>query len=102
MPSPWRPGRWRTDAADDGPGRFQELPTRVFAPLSEDFLADSGGYDQLGFGTPPLSTSASASGDLAATGSDDIVGRTATTGITALAGGLLLLRRRDRARRASE
>ncbi|MFJ8533148.1 alginate lyase family protein [Streptomyces sp. NPDC093591] len=111
-----------------------------------DYGPNSGGYDQLGFGTlaftrdkatatgtggspspaasasaaagsgsdprpqtggSPASPSASASsaaaaGDLAATGSNDIIGWTAATGITALAGGVLLLRRRDRARRASQ
>ncbi|MFI5549982.1 alginate lyase family protein [Streptomyces sp. NPDC051738] len=105
---------------------------------------DSGGYDQLGFGTlaftrdkaqggggtgsasspsPSASAAASAgagsdprpqtgttaapsasaaSGDLAATGSNETVAWTAATGITALAGGLLLLRRRDRARREAQ
>ncbi|MEV6765273.1 alginate lyase family protein [Streptomyces sp. NPDC051105] len=95
-----------------------------------DYGPNSGGYDQLGFGTlaftrdrteaaadatsspgptAPASASASASassspsvmgkgGDLAATGSGDVVGWTAATGITALAGGLLLLRRRGRER----
>ncbi|MFE7269826.1 alginate lyase family protein [Streptomyces sp. NPDC057623] len=106
---------------------------------------DSGGYDQLGFGTlaftrdkatgtgtggapspaasasaaasagagsqarpqggtavtPSASASAAASGDLAATGSNDVLGWTAATGITALAGGLLLLRRRGRDQRES-
>ncbi|MFJ7078120.1 alginate lyase family protein [Streptomyces sp. NPDC098781] len=112
-----------------------------------DYGPNSGGYDQLGFGTltftrdrvagvgagvdgsggpsaagaggsampstagsaarpqagataspsPSLSASASA-GDLAATGSNDVLGWTAATGITALAGGLLLLRRRERVR----
>lgn len=61
--------------------------------------------------SPSLSASASASGgkrtqaesgDLAATGSGDAVAWTAATGLTALAGGLLLLRRRDRARREAE
>lgn len=42
------------------------------------------------------------SGDLAATGSGDVVAWTAATGLTALAGGLLLLRRRDRVRRGTE
>ncbi|MEV2215385.1 alginate lyase family protein [Streptomyces sp. NPDC050997] len=109
-----------------------------------DYGPNSGGYDQLGFGTlaftrdraadpsaapspagggastsgggtgsdprpqtaasaaPSTSASASASaradGDLAATGSDGIVGWTAA-GVTAIAGGLLFLRRRDQARR---
>ncbi|MFF4655097.1 alginate lyase family protein [Streptomyces sp. NPDC001381] len=94
-----------------------------------DYGPNSGGYDQLGFGTlaftrdrataspsggsaalsggsaaPSAAPSASAaaaasgeSGDLAATGSGDAVAWTAATGITALAGGLLLLRRRGRA-----
>ncbi|KUN82234.1 Tat pathway signal sequence domain protein [Streptomyces griseoruber] len=100
-----------------------------------DYGPNSGGYDQLGFGTlaftrdrvtvasggsaaPSASASASASAtasepsgtpsvraggdkngrsrDLAATGSTEVVGWTAATGITALAGGLLLLRRRNR------
>ncbi|MEU0968610.1 alginate lyase family protein [Streptomyces sp. NPDC005917] len=97
-----------------------------------DYGPNSGGYDQLGFGTltftraraepaggatsspsptAPASASASSSAsasassspsamgkgdDLAATGSGDVVGWTAAAGITALAGGLLLLRRRGR------
>jgi LPXTG-motif cell wall-anchored protein len=49
-----------------------------------------------------VSPSASAGGGgLAATGSNDVLGWTAATGITALAGGLLLLRRRERARHES-
>ncbi|GHH24367.1 alginate lyase family protein [Streptomyces lanatus] len=96
-----------------------------------DYGPNSGGYDQLGFGTltftrdkatsptstpttstagsdprpqtgPAASPSQSTAGDLAATGSNDLLGWTAATGITALAGGLLLLRRRDRARRESQ
>ncbi|WP_409474957.1 alginate lyase family protein [Streptomyces sp. HC307] len=106
-----------------------------------DYGPNSGGYDQLGFGTlaftrdrgevasssspvPTVtaseapspspagqsavpnaggtassSTSASpaADGDLAATGTGDVAGWVAATGITAVAGGLLLLRRRGRA-----
>jgi hypothetical protein len=110
-----------------------------------DYGPNSGGFDQLGFGTlaytrdrspaqaggapaagtspagsaPSPSASASSSaaaatsasapvagtasappagknGDLASTGSTDVVAWTAATGITALAGGLLLLRRRGR------
>ncbi|MBP2054446.1 hypothetical protein J2Z21_007451 [Streptomyces griseochromogenes] len=91
-----------------------------------DYGPDSGGYDQLGFGTlaftrdrTPRSsqnpaagsdprprtarsqTASPASGtstDLAATGSADVLGWTAAAGVTAVAGGLLLLRRRGRAR----
>ncbi|MBA2944546.1 alginate lyase family protein [Streptomyces himalayensis] len=111
-----------------------------------DYGPNSGGYDQLGFGTlaftrpkaaagettasPSASSSASPSpsssastavsgsgagsatptsgatplggrGDLASTGSSDLVAWTAATGVTALAGGLLLLRRRGQARRAA-
>ncbi|MFI7504204.1 alginate lyase family protein [Streptomyces sp. NPDC049687] len=100
-----------------------------------DYGPNSGGYDQLGFGTlaftrdkvtvadteggapsPSASgsvtaggspatpsaatTAAGKNGDLAATGSTDLVAWTTATGITALAGGLLLLRRRGR--RAAE
>ncbi|MFK4104540.1 alginate lyase family protein [Streptomyces sp. NPDC019531] len=96
-----------------------------------DYGPNSGGYDQLGFGTltftrdkvadtgaspqPAASSSASSSSgsgarpqtggtaspatggqDLAATGSNDIVEWSAAAGITAVAGGLLLLRRRGR------
>ncbi|MFL5998650.1 MAG: alginate lyase family protein [Streptomyces sp.] len=89
-----------------------------------DYGPNSGGYDQLGFGTlaftrdrvsdtgasPVPAASASphsgtrtaspaAGEDLAATGSSDIAGWSAAAGITAVAGGLLLLRRRDRVRR---
>ncbi|MEU3779886.1 alginate lyase family protein [Streptomyces sp900129855] len=109
-----------------------------------DYGPNSGGYDQLGFGTlaftrdrsttnaagtpasggasavpsapgsaPSASGSPSATpanapsaagghGDLAATGSTDVVAWTATTGLTALAGGLLLLRRRGRTRGETE
>ncbi|MEW2115100.1 alginate lyase family protein [Streptomyces sp. NPDC005474] len=104
-----------------------------------DYGPNSGGFDELGFGTlaftrdkaaddtkvttpkpaasapapgavsgarpqtaatPSASASASpaAGGDLAATGPGEIVGWTAAAGVTALAGGLLLLRRRDRGR----
>jgi hypothetical protein len=123
--------------------------TRIAAKASPeggggDYGPNSGGYDQLGFGTlaytrdkapsastggadapspsasaaastpdtsPPPSASESGStptagsapgpaggknGDLASTGSTDVVAWTAATGITALAGGLLLLRRRAR------
>lgn len=113
--------------------------TRIAAKASPeggggDYGPNSGGYDQLGFGTlaftrdrasggeapaPPspaasgaaaASASASASapgpgaspsatakgGDLAATGSGDVVGWAAATGVAALAGGVLLLRRRGR------
>lgn len=110
--------------------------TRIAAKSSPeggggDYGPNSGGYDQLGFGTltftrdrvsdtgaspvPATSDSASpnpgtrpqtggtaspaAGDDLAASGSNDIVGWSAAAGITAVAGGLLLLRRRDRARR---
>jgi hypothetical protein len=108
-----------------------------------DYGPNSGGFDQLGFGTlaftrdrataaspaPSASTSPSASpsaasdprpqttasadsaasasaspvsdGDLAATGSNDIVGWSAAAGVTAVAGGLLLLRRRDKLRRGA-
>jgi hypothetical protein len=103
-----------------------------------DYGPNSGGYDQLGFGTlaftRPRATAAQASaaptavasgvspsgnrsagpsvtpssaasplggsgGDLAATGSSGLPAWTAATGVAALAGGFLLLRRRDRARR---
>ncbi|MFI9832005.1 alginate lyase family protein [Streptomyces sp. NPDC051913] len=97
-----------------------------------DYGPNSGGYDQLGFGTlaftrekgaavepsasasaarsdprPQTAASASASaspstdGDLAATGSGDLVGWSAAAGVSAVAGGLLLLRRRDRVRRGA-
>ncbi|MCD9878635.1 alginate lyase family protein [Streptomyces guryensis] len=93
-----------------------------------DYGPNSGGYDQLGFGTlaftrdrgvtaaatptpsasdagsgprPQTAATASASpagGGLAATGSGDVVGWAAAAGVTAVAGGLLFLRRRDRVR----
>jgi LPXTG-motif cell wall-anchored protein len=85
-----------------------------------DYGPNSGGFDQLGFGTlaftrdratdtkatPKTAASASASatasptagGDLASTGSGEIVGWTAAAGVTAVAGGLLFLRRRNRGR----
>jgi len=120
--------------------------TRIAAQASPeggggDYGPNSGGFDQLGFGTlafsrdrasasagasaspsPAASGSGSASAvasggagvsssaspvggvtpqggkgdDLAATGTTDVVAWTAATGVTALAGGLLLLRRRNR------
>ncbi|MFI6493148.1 alginate lyase family protein [Streptomyces sp. NPDC050564] len=123
--------------------------TRIAARFSPeggggDYGPNSGGYDQLGFGTlaftrarataaevsasPTPSTAGSGasestagstepgaatpssgtsplggkSGDLAATGSSDLPAWTAATGVAALAGGLLLLRRRGRARRDAE
>jgi len=103
--------------------------TRIAAKSSPeggggDYGPNSGGYDQLGFGTlaftrdrvsdtgaSPVPTAPSHSGarpqtggtaspasgrDLAATGSDGLIGWSAAAGITAVAGGLLLLRRRGR------
>ncbi|MFH8500122.1 alginate lyase family protein [Streptomyces coeruleorubidus] len=101
-----------------------------------DYGPNSGGYDQLGFGTlafardqervegagagaaPGADASGDASGggarpqgvvsasaspaagrDLAATGAEDMAGWAAAAGVSAVAGGLLLLRRRDRVRR---
>ncbi|MEU6505675.1 alginate lyase family protein [Streptomyces sp. NPDC046942] len=79
-----------------------------------DYGPNSGGFDQLGFGTlaftrdkatdtkatprPAVSASPAVGGGLAATGSGEIVGWTAAAGVTAVAGGLLFLRRRDRGR----
>ncbi|MCK8436423.1 LPXTG cell wall anchor domain-containing protein [Streptomyces sp. D2-8] len=96
-----------------------------------DYGPNSGGFDQLGFGTlaftrdrmeegvgdlspspspsggsrgaggvrPQASASPVAGDDLAATGSGDVAGWAAAAGIGAVAGGLLLLRRRDQVRR---
>ncbi|MEU0172878.1 alginate lyase family protein [Streptomyces massasporeus] len=105
-----------------------------------DYGPNSGGFDQLGFGTlaftrergrsqgrveepaggpspspspsdgspdsrgaggvrPQASASPALGGDLAATGTGDAAGWAAAAGIGALAGGLLLLRRRDRVSR---
>ncbi|GAA2421848.1 alginate lyase family protein [Streptomyces coeruleofuscus] len=101
-----------------------------------DYGPNSGGYDQLGFGTlaftrdrervegagagaaPSAGASGDASGggarpqgavsasaspaagrDLAATGAGDMAGWAAAAGVSAVAGGLLLLRRRGRVRR---
>ncbi|MFE1878946.1 alginate lyase family protein [Streptomyces diastatochromogenes] len=100
-----------------------------------DYGPNSGGFDQLGFGTlaftrersprpqTPPSPSATAAGsgptaagsdprpqtqssgkpdhDLAATGTADILGWLGAASVTAMAGGLLLLRRRDKAARNS-
>ncbi|WBO64951.1 alginate lyase family protein [Streptomyces camelliae] len=79
-----------------------------------DYGPNSGGFDQLGFGTlaftrdkatdtkaapkPASSASPAVGGGLAATGSGESVGWTAAVGVTAVAGGLLFLRRRDRGR----
>ncbi|MFJ3302638.1 alginate lyase family protein [Streptomyces sp. NPDC086549] len=105
-----------------------------------DYGPNSGGFDQLGFGTlaftrdrvraasarpsesaadagagarpqsaatpsaatPSAVASAGSGDDLAATGSTGLVGWTAAAGVTAVAGGLLLLRRRGRERREAE
>jgi LPXTG-motif cell wall-anchored protein len=92
-----------------------------------DYGPDSGGYDQLGFGTLAftrdpepgrlvrLAVSAHRhrhrhrhrhpgwpGEDLAATGTSDVPAWTAAGGVAALAGGLLLLRRRNRAEGGSE
>ncbi|MFJ2926388.1 alginate lyase family protein [Streptomyces massasporeus] len=101
-----------------------------------DYGPNSGGFDQLGFGTlaftrdkvtdsvtpaPAPGSPAPGSGarpqagvtsmaspspasarDLAATGSEEVVGWAAAAGITAVAGGVLLLRRRDRGRSGTE
>ncbi|OLZ74818.1 Tat pathway signal sequence domain protein [Streptomyces sp. IMTB 2501] len=95
-----------------------------------DYGPNSGGYDQLGFGTlvftrdrtsaakataSPTPAAASGAGsaapsssasaqrgrgkDLASTGASDLPAWSAAAGVTAVAGGLLLLRRRERARR---
>lgn len=87
--------------------------TRIAAKSSPeggggDYGPNSGGYDQLGFGTlaftrdreaspSPTARAATPSPheDLAATGPGDVLGWSAA-GITAVAGGLLLLRRRGR------
>ncbi|MDW6064738.1 alginate lyase family protein [Streptomyces sp. FXJ1.4098] len=115
-------------------GRPAPYITRIAAKAAPeggggDYGPNSGGYDQLGFGTlcftrdrtpaPAPSSSSSPSGsasaasssaapssarpqggrgDLAATGSGELVGVAAAGGVAALAGGLLLLRRRGRAR----
>jgi len=63
--------------------------------------ASGGGSDPRPQTAATASASASASpagGDLAATGSEDVVGWAAAAGVTAVAGGLLFLRRRDRVR----
>ncbi|MEV6172801.1 alginate lyase family protein [Streptomyces sp. NPDC051954] len=101
-----------------------------------DYGPNSGGYDQLGFGTlaftrdknttaspapspsaatPPPTTgsaplpqgtastpAAASDGNLAATGSNDLLGWTAAAGITAITGGVLFLRRRDRMRQQNQ
>ncbi|MFE9440959.1 alginate lyase family protein [Streptomyces sp. NPDC006602] len=61
--------------------------------------SDSGAEPQGGAASPSASAAANADGDLAATGSNDVIGWTAAAGVTAVAGGLLFLRRRDRVRR---
>lgn len=135
-------------------GLSAQYVTRIAAKAAPeggggDYGPNSGGYDQLGFGTlaftrdkapaaeapasPSASQSASASTarsgssgssgsskastepssganpqggksdtDLASTGSSDVPLWTAATGVTAVAGGLLLLRRRGRTRRDAE
>jgi LPXTG-motif cell wall-anchored protein len=90
------PSRAAGASASSAPG------TGAGSGTATDSGAGSGARPQTG-GTAAPSPSPSAGnrgrGDLAATGADDIVGWTAAAGITAVAGGLLFLRRRDRVRR---
>ncbi|WP_371674517.1 alginate lyase family protein [Streptomyces sp. NBC_00289] len=61
--------------------------------------AASPGASSVGSASPLAgSASPAGGGDLAATGSEEIVGWSAAAGVTAIAGGLLLLRRRDKGR----
>ncbi|MGW1778548.1 alginate lyase family protein [Streptomyces sp. NPDC002143] len=90
------------------------VPTTPTASATATASAATDGSDASGRSATPSPTSsptsspaaglsaAGKSGDLASTGSTDLVAWTATTGLTALAGGLLLLRRRARTRDAAE
>ncbi|MER6956922.1 alginate lyase family protein [Streptomyces sp. NPDC000618] len=71
-------------------------PTASAAPTA------SAGAPSAGASPATGPSAAGKSGDLASTGSTDLVAWTATTGLTALAGGLLLLRRRARTRDTAE
>lgn len=63
--------------------------------------APAGGSDPRPQGSAPSSASSvSSDGDLAATGSNEVVGWTAAAGVAAVAGGVLFMRRRDRVRRS--
>ncbi|MGW0944328.1 alginate lyase family protein [Streptomyces sp. NPDC002623] len=90
------------------------VPTKPTASATASATATADASDTSGSSATPSPTSsptaspaaglsaAGKSGDLASTGSTDLVAWTATTGLTALAGGLLLLRRRARTRDAAE
>ncbi|MFF3332257.1 alginate lyase family protein [Streptomyces sp. NPDC002888] len=81
-------------APSSAPGASDPRPQSASTPAASAAAAQGGSTDG--------SKGGSKGGDLAATGSADVVGWTAATGITALAGGLLLLRRRGRGQRESQ
>ncbi|MGW1213533.1 alginate lyase family protein [Streptomyces sp. NPDC002499] len=81
-------------------------PTSTPAPTATASGAgtDTGANSRTGSGPRPQSAAApsaspNSTGDLATTGSGDVIGWAAAAGLTTVAGGLLLMRRRDRVRR---
>ncbi|MER5197825.1 alginate lyase family protein [Streptomyces sp. NPDC002755] len=70
----------------------------VSSSLSASGAVASGGSASVPAGTAGAEGAAAKGGGLASTGSTDLVAWTTATGLTALAGGLLLLRRRGRGR----
>ncbi|MFJ4240212.1 alginate lyase family protein [Streptomyces iakyrus] len=73
-------------------------PAPAPVPSSESTAAGSGTRPQAGT-TSSASPSPASGRDLAATGSQEVIGWAAAAGVTAVASGVLLLRRRDRGRR---
>ncbi|MFJ4788938.1 alginate lyase family protein [Streptomyces sp. NPDC088794] len=79
-------------------------PTSTPAPTPTATASGANSGTDIGSGPRPQSAAApsaspNSSGDLATTGSGDVIGWAAAAGLTTVAGGLLLVRRRDRVRR---
>ncbi|MFF9031262.1 alginate lyase family protein [Streptomyces iakyrus] len=90
----WASGRWRSPAT--GWRRRPAAPPRIRLRVRVRVRVRPGGARGAGGVRPQASASPVGRGDLAATGSGDVAGWAAAAGIGAVAGGLLLLRRRDR------
>ncbi|MGW0755687.1 alginate lyase family protein [Streptomyces sp. NPDC002814] len=88
------------DRSEDTSASPSPSPSATASPSAS---APAGGSDPRPQGSAPSSASPVASdGDLAATGSNEVVGWTAAAGVAAVAGGVLFMRRRDRVRRESQ
>ncbi|MFH9549024.1 alginate lyase family protein [Streptomyces sp. NPDC017435] len=91
-------------ATSSAPSPASSSPSPSPSPSASSSGAATGGSAGASASTGHDSAEAAApkSGGLASTGSTDLAAWTATTGLTALAGGLLLLRRRGRGARGEE